>query len=105
MDWLRRRLRAGRPLRTTAIGEEWSSCVLSWKVWWEGRWQSQCEGRINLRGIRRIHIRKEKLEIGDQDYVKASPSGGREEEEEKRCDSVYQEAGNGTGGNGSGHDL
>lgn len=31
--------------------------------------------------------------------------GGREEEEEKRCDSVYQEAGNGTGGNGSGHNL
>ena len=50
---------------------------------WEGRWQRQCERRINIRGVRRINIRKEKLEIGDQDYVKASHSGGREEEEEK----------------------
>ena len=30
-----------------------------------------------------MNIRKEKLEIGDQDYVKALHSGGREEEEEK----------------------
>ena len=30
-----------------------------------------------------MSIREEKLEIGDQDCIKASHSGGREEEEEK----------------------
>lgn len=81
-DWLRKRLGAGRALRTVAIGQARSSHVLSWEVQWEwrgiARWQKQCERRINIRRPRRMNVRREKLEGGVQDYVKISYSRGWE---------------------------